>query len=188
MVLGWRIRAAIYRFGQALAAHKKGLPVSPFFYPSISRFMPSAFELSDLIAKALAPKPKAKSCPAGGICYQFIRESPNIFKPAEIQHVQTGGHSTSGSDPQRSANLAKYLIQTGRSAMPWKVGNMAAISMVAAPPVGQVQLFEHDRYLAWIQGCEKLAQLCCGRTNSVALTLQSWSLGRRCQIWSNISP
>ena len=93
MVLGWRIRAAIYRFGQALAAHKKGLPVSPFFYPSISRFMPSAFELSDLIAKALAPKPKAKSCPAGGICYQFIRESPNIFKPAEIQHVQTGGHS-----------------------------------------------------------------------------------------------
>ena len=93
MVLGWRIRAAIYRFGQALAAHKKGLPVSPFFYPSISRFMPSAFELSDLIAKALAPKPKAKSCPAGGICYQFIRESPNIFKPAEIQHVQTGGHT-----------------------------------------------------------------------------------------------
>ena len=93
MVLGWRIRAAIYRFGQALAAHKKGLPVGPFFYPSISRFMPSAFELSDLIAKALAPKPKAKSCPAGGICYQFIRESPNIFKPAEIQHVQTGGHS-----------------------------------------------------------------------------------------------
>ena len=93
MVLGWRIRVAIYRFGQALAAHKKGLPVSPFFYPSISRFMPSAFELSDLIAKALAPKPKAKSYPAGGICYQFIRESPNIFKPAEIQHVQTGGHN-----------------------------------------------------------------------------------------------
>ena len=94
MVLGWRIRAAIYRFGQALAAHKKGLPVSPFFYPSISRFMPSAFELSDLIAKALAPKPKAKSCPAGGICYHFVLKSPSIFKPAEIQHVQTGGHST----------------------------------------------------------------------------------------------
>ena len=93
MVLGWRIRVAIYRFGQALAAHKKGLPVGPFFYPSISRFMPSAFVLSDLIARALAPKPKAKSYPAGGICYQFIRESPNIFKPAEIQHVQTGGHT-----------------------------------------------------------------------------------------------
>ena len=113
MVLGWRIRAAIYRFGQALAAHKKGLPVSPFFYPSISRFMPSAFELSDLIAKALAPKPKAKSCPAGGICYQFIRESPNIFKPAEIQHVQTGGHSWEVVYAKQALKDARKLAASG---------------------------------------------------------------------------
>ena len=40
-------------------------------------------------------------------CYQFIRESPNIFKPAEIQHVQTGGHTRRRATLQRQIEKVK---------------------------------------------------------------------------------
>jgi len=39
-----------------------------------------------------------------GACYEFIWQSPNIFKPAEIQHVETGGHKRLHSSEKHVPN------------------------------------------------------------------------------------
>jgi hypothetical protein len=93
MALGWRVCAAIYRLGQSLASDQKGLPVSPFFAPPISTFMPPRFVLPTLIARDLVPAHWTKLSSGGGFCYQFVLKSPNILEPDEIQHVDAGGHT-----------------------------------------------------------------------------------------------
>jgi len=61
-----------------------------------------------------------------------LRENAAIFGSADFNR------------PQRSASLPKCLSQTGRSDLHLKVGNVTLISMMAAPPVGQMQVFTGD--------------------------------------------
>jgi len=49
------------------------------------------------------------------------------------------GVSITDKDPQRSASLPKCFSQTGRSGLHLQFSNVALISMIAAPPIGQAR-------------------------------------------------
>lgn len=50
---------------------------------------------------------------------------------------------SSTSDCQAIFNTQNYLLQTGRSGTPWKVGNVAPSSATRAPAPGHLRPFDH---------------------------------------------